>query len=1180
MNTTSPSTRRALFGICLLLLLGAACPSASPLVDAGAVSDQTPPDGGNTDKQGSCPPGFSLCAGECVHLSYDPDHCGSCQERCVSPSGGESACVDGRCIAACDVGLTRCGDACVDTRSDIGHCGRCGNSCEETDGIDTECRQGACVFSCAATDQLCQGRCVRVIDDVENCGTCGQRCSAPVGGDVSCADFGCVPSCPFPQEVCDDACIDVQSDEQHCGACGHNCDAGTVCIDGRCTGFAPPQVDSLTPQQVHGDLETFVWVTGTHLGRIARAALSRDNTEIPLPSFFTEGNLLRLRLPRDLVPGFYALVLENDSGVSRFDEAIEVVSGTLQIEVIQAGQGDAQIVRGPTGITLLIDGSIRSIGDTELRPRFSTAPDYVVVTHTDADHLGGVYNLLAGEDLQPNTADDVDPGILLLDHGDNHSCGSQLCYDYFLLRDRLEAEGKARQIEPGEVIDLGPGARATCLVVNGRFADGPRQITSRENENSVGLMIEFGSFRYATAGDVTGGAIAGCNAALVGDFADVETPLARLTGPLDVLKVAHHGSCTATPLGYSAFSKPQAALISVGQNNSYCHPAFRVTQNLMHLGTQLFLTHPGITDPNNASDCSVTSLPPTTAPTFGDLFVDVEGKGEFVVRAEPTLQSPPGSGGFSQRFSTWREGHAWSHAFIDTNDSAFAHVMTDTERVATDEELVVTFSAPLLSPLAYLLDDAELTDGLLSAIDAAERPWNALPIQTSIVGNELRVLPSQSMMPSRSYALILPPESTGQARSRVVRFQTRPAFAPGATIELQELPMTSTGMLLDASRLRLRFSRPMDPISVLSSPATVYLEEEEEGLEVILGELSLDDSGQHAEILLDPRPRFGPRGESCRSFCPGYRYALRVTSDAQDQRLIPVDTASLPTLQAGQCSDAQPPRAEPVSTRILDRTVRFTLRADEPLTGTLRVAPASTFDQICGTPVSPECLQIPLRVGTCAADACAPAAGACAHYATATSLDIPQSYRFSLDATDALGQAIDTQQGQVDLVSGGHALLIDEILVDSSSNPESEGEFIEIVNGGSAVTNLCRFQIGKARSADSLRPLCEEGPVWLGPQERALIVGQNFCATATASCTPTLDVPSATLLVRLSTQTLLGGLSNSTPSPLYLVDDVGEVQSSAPALAVCPEDQAQQRVEPYAPDDSPFFSCVPPSPGR
>jgi competence protein ComEC len=58
----------------------------------------------------------------------------------------------------------------------------------------------------------------------------------------------------------------------------------------------------------------------------------------------------------------------------------------------------------------------------------------------------------------------------------------------------------------------------------------------------------------------------------------------------DVLKVAHHGSRTSTSPPFLAATSPRLALLSVGKNNRYRHPAPTVVERLDEHGCFLFRT--------------------------------------------------------------------------------------------------------------------------------------------------------------------------------------------------------------------------------------------------------------------------------------------------------------------------------------------------------------------------------------------------------------------------------------------------------------------------------------------------------------------------------------------------------------------------------------------------------------
>ena len=69
---------------------------------------------------------------------------------------------------------------------------------------------------------------------------------------------------------------------------------------------------------------------------------------------------------------------------------------------------------------------------------------------------------------------------------------------------------------------------------------------------------------------------------------DAEAELAPVDpGPVDVLKVAHHGSADAGLSALLARASPQLAVISVGAGNGYGHPAPETLSALAEDGVSL-----------------------------------------------------------------------------------------------------------------------------------------------------------------------------------------------------------------------------------------------------------------------------------------------------------------------------------------------------------------------------------------------------------------------------------------------------------------------------------------------------------------------------------------------------------------------------------------------------------------
>ena len=88
------------------------------------------------------------------------------------------------------------------------------------------------------------------------------------------------------------------------------------------------------------------------------------------------------------------------------------------------------------------------------------------------------------------------------------------------------------------------------------------------------------------------GEVAGRRILLTGDVEDDVDPLlvARGLPPIDVLKVAHHGSKTASTPAFLDVVKPAVAIVSAGAGNPYGHPARSTLDRLASTGARVLRT--------------------------------------------------------------------------------------------------------------------------------------------------------------------------------------------------------------------------------------------------------------------------------------------------------------------------------------------------------------------------------------------------------------------------------------------------------------------------------------------------------------------------------------------------------------------------------------------------------------
>lgn len=214
----------------------------------------------------------------------------------------------------------------------------------------------------------------------------------------------------------------------------------------------------------------------------------------------------------------------------------------LTIAFLDVGQGDAIYIEAPNGNQLLIDGGkdttvLRRLG--EMMPIGDHSIDVLIGTHPDADHIGGLPDVLRRYDV-----------TYVMEPGMPNDTGAWAAF-----LSEANAKGASHIIaRRGMTVDLGSGTTLSIL-----YPD--KQITGGDtNLSSVVAKLSYGATSAMLTGDAP---------------QSVEVYLIQKDGSTlasTILKAGHHGSKTSSAPQFLDAVQPEYAIISAGKDNRYGHP--------------------------------------------------------------------------------------------------------------------------------------------------------------------------------------------------------------------------------------------------------------------------------------------------------------------------------------------------------------------------------------------------------------------------------------------------------------------------------------------------------------------------------------------------------------------------------------------------------------------------------
>lgn len=227
----------------------------------------------------------------------------------------------------------------------------------------------------------------------------------------------------------------------------------------------------------------------------------------------------------------------------------------IEVHFIDVGQGDATLIQAD-GHAMLIDAGENDKGTAVqlyLKKQGVEQLDYLVLTHTDSDHIGGADVIISKFTI----------GQIFL---------SDFKKDNKTYRDLMDSMRNRHMSfstpKTGAEYELG-NASFTVLAPNDTYDD--------PNNSSIALIVDYGNNSFLFSGD--------CE-----EEAEQDILANGIDLDVDVYQAGHHGSRTSSSEEFLDAMSPAYAVISCAQGNRYGHPHAQTLNNLRARGIKVFRT--------------------------------------------------------------------------------------------------------------------------------------------------------------------------------------------------------------------------------------------------------------------------------------------------------------------------------------------------------------------------------------------------------------------------------------------------------------------------------------------------------------------------------------------------------------------------------------------------------------
>lgn len=227
----------------------------------------------------------------------------------------------------------------------------------------------------------------------------------------------------------------------------------------------------------------------------------------------------------------------------------------MEVHFLDVGQGDSTLVTCG-GHAMLIDAGDDTRGtaiQNYLQKQKITKLDYLILTHPDADHIGGAPVIITKFDVANVFVSNFEK--------DNQT--------YRKLIQSLD-DKRVKALTPKVNSTYTLGSAKITILAPGKEYDNP-------NDASIALLLKNGNRTFLFTGDA-------------GEEAEKDILETDIDISADVYKVGHHGSKYSTSQEFFKAIDPLYAVISCGEDNSYGHPHAETLNTLRTNGVLVYRT--------------------------------------------------------------------------------------------------------------------------------------------------------------------------------------------------------------------------------------------------------------------------------------------------------------------------------------------------------------------------------------------------------------------------------------------------------------------------------------------------------------------------------------------------------------------------------------------------------------